>query len=118
VIARIWRGLAPQARAGDYQPHYESEVSGHLPAVSGFRGAGLLRRDDGTEVMFTSITGQPAQHDGGRHPDQASGAMMAFSPARRSAAANACGASASGVRDDTSGSSATTPRAAKSIARG
>ena len=41
--------------------------------------------------------------------------MMAFNPARPSAAANACAASASGVRDDTSGSSATTPRAAKSI---
>jgi heme-degrading monooxygenase HmoA len=56
MIARIWRGWAPQARAGDYQRHYESEVSGHLRAVSGFRGADLLRRDEGTEVMFTSIT--------------------------------------------------------------
>jgi heme-degrading monooxygenase HmoA len=56
VIARIWRGWAPQARAGDYQRHYESEVSGHLRAVSGFRSADLLRRNEGTEVMFTSIT--------------------------------------------------------------
>jgi heme-degrading monooxygenase HmoA len=56
VIARIWRGWAPQARAGDYQRHYKSEVSGHLRAVSGFRGADLLRRDEGAEVMFTSIT--------------------------------------------------------------
>ena len=44
--------------------------------------------------------------------------MIAFSPVRRSAAANACAASVSGVRDETSGSSATTPRAARSIARG
>src|ERR1700722_16186917 len=56
MIARIWRGWAPRERAGDYQRHYESEVSGHLRAVSGFRGADLLRRDEGTEVMFTSIT--------------------------------------------------------------
>jgi heme-degrading monooxygenase HmoA len=56
MIARIWRGWAPQARAGDYQRHYESEVSRHLQAVSGFRGAQLLRQDEGTEVMFTSIT--------------------------------------------------------------
>jgi heme-degrading monooxygenase HmoA len=56
MIARIWRGWAPQATAGDYQRHYETEVSGHLSAVSGFRGARLLRRDDGPEVMFTSIT--------------------------------------------------------------
>ena len=56
MIARIWRGWAPLATADDYQRHYETEVSRHLRAVSGFRGARLLRRDDGPEVMFTSIT--------------------------------------------------------------
>jgi heme-degrading monooxygenase HmoA len=56
MIARIWRGWAPRSTADDYQRHYESEVSGHLRAVEGFRGAQLLRRDDGQEVMFTSIT--------------------------------------------------------------
>jgi hypothetical protein len=56
VIARVWRGWAPQSRADHYQRHYESEVSEHLRAVDGFRGARLLRRDDGQEVMFTSIT--------------------------------------------------------------
>jgi len=56
MIARIWRGWAPRATADDYQCHYESEVSEHLQAVDGFRGARLLRRDDGQEVMFTSIT--------------------------------------------------------------
>jgi heme-degrading monooxygenase HmoA len=52
----MWRGWAPQATADDYQRHYESEVSGHLRSVDGFRGARLLRLDDGHEVMFTSIT--------------------------------------------------------------
>lgn len=56
MIARIWCGWAPQERAGDYQRHYEPEVSEHLRTVSGFRGARLLRRDEGREVMFTSIT--------------------------------------------------------------
>jgi heme-degrading monooxygenase HmoA len=56
MIARIWRGWAPQATADDYQRHYESEVSGHLRTVDGFCGARLLRRQDGDEVMFTSIT--------------------------------------------------------------
>ena len=56
MIARIWRGWAPRETAADYQRHYESEVNEHLRAVSGFRGARLLRRDDGQEVMFTSIT--------------------------------------------------------------
>jgi heme-degrading monooxygenase HmoA len=56
MIARVWRGWAPQELAGDYQHHYESEVSSGLKTVSGFRGARLLRRDDGGDVMFTSIT--------------------------------------------------------------
>jgi heme-degrading monooxygenase HmoA len=56
VIARIWRGWAPVATAGDYQRHYESEVGEHLRAVSGFRGARLLRQEQGQEVLFTSIT--------------------------------------------------------------
>ena len=45
MIARIWRGWAPLATADDYQRHYETEVSGHLRGVSGFRGGRLLRRD-------------------------------------------------------------------------
>ena len=56
MIARIWRGWAPRATAADYQRHYETEVNDHLRAVSGFRGARLLRQDDEREVMFTSIT--------------------------------------------------------------
>ena len=56
MIARIWRGWAPLATADDYQRHYETEVSEHLYTVGGFRGARLLRREDGQEVMFTSIT--------------------------------------------------------------
>jgi heme-degrading monooxygenase HmoA len=56
MIARIWRGWAPAERAGDYQRHYESEVSEHLRAVPGFRGAQLLRRDEDGEVAFTSVT--------------------------------------------------------------
>ena len=56
MIARIWRGWAPLATADDYQRHYETEVSEHLHTVGGFRGARLLRREDGQEVKFTSIT--------------------------------------------------------------
>jgi heme-degrading monooxygenase HmoA len=56
VIARIWRGWALTEKADDYQQHYEAEVAEHLRQVPGFRGARLLRRQDGDEVMFTSIT--------------------------------------------------------------
>ena len=56
MIARIWRGWAATATADNYQRHYETEVNENLSSVSGFRGARLLRREDGQEVMFTSIT--------------------------------------------------------------
>src|ERR1017187_2153876 len=56
MIARIWRGWALRPTADDYQEHYEREVAGHLRAVSGFRGARLLRQEEDQEVMFTSIT--------------------------------------------------------------
>ncbi len=49
-------GVGAAATADDYQRHYETEVSENLHLVSGFRGARLLRREDGQEVMFTSIT--------------------------------------------------------------
>ncbi|WIY06019.1 antibiotic biosynthesis monooxygenase [Amycolatopsis mongoliensis] len=56
MIARTWRGWAPAETADDYQRHYETEVARHLRNVPGFQGARLLRRADGTEVEFTSIT--------------------------------------------------------------
>ncbi|WP_410587791.1 antibiotic biosynthesis monooxygenase family protein [Amycolatopsis sp. lyj-23] len=56
MIARTWRGWAPAATADDYERHYETEVAEHLRDLPGFRGARLLRRTDGEEVEFTSIT--------------------------------------------------------------
>ncbi len=56
MIARMWRGWAPIETAGDYERHYRTDVAVHLRQVDGFRGARLLRRHDGGEVMFTSIT--------------------------------------------------------------
>ena len=55
MIARTWRGWASPATADDYQRHYETEVNEHLHQVPGFRGARLLRRRDGADVLFTSI---------------------------------------------------------------
>ncbi|GAA4464089.1 antibiotic biosynthesis monooxygenase family protein [Phytohabitans houttuyneae] len=56
MIARVWRGWAVAGRDEEYQRHYETDVAEHLRQVPGFRGARLLRRDDGGEVLFTSIT--------------------------------------------------------------
>ena len=75
MIARIWRGWASAATAEDYQHHYESEVAGHLRQVAGFCGARLLRRQDGEEVTFTSITFFISMDDvrsfAGKDPEQA-----------------------------------------------
>jgi heme-degrading monooxygenase HmoA len=56
MIARTWKGWTSPAKAEDYRRHYEAEVSQHLHAVPGFRGARLLQRDEEGGVAFTSIT--------------------------------------------------------------
>jgi len=56
MIARMWRGWAPTPTAEAYRLHYESEVAAQLRNVEGFLGARLLRRNQGEEVQFTSIT--------------------------------------------------------------
>ena len=74
MIARTWRGWASAATADDYQHHYETEVAQHLRQVPGFCGARLLRRHDGDEVMFTSITFFTSMNDvrtfAGEDPEQ------------------------------------------------
>lgn len=56
VIARVWRGWAPKDTAERYQDHYDTTVAVHLSQVNGFRGARLLRVEEGDEVQFTSLT--------------------------------------------------------------
>ena len=59
MIARIWRGWAPQAIAGDYQRYYESEVSSQLQGVDGFCGApATQRRRTGGHVHLSHILDQ------------------------------------------------------------
>lgn len=75
MIARLWRAWAPPDQADLYQRHFEDEVSVHLTGVHGFRGARLLRRVDGDEVAFTSITYftsmQAVRGFAGSHPELA-----------------------------------------------
>ncbi|MCY1139295.1 antibiotic biosynthesis monooxygenase [Actinoplanes sp. Pm04-4] len=56
MIARTWRGWTKAAEADDYQRHYATVVATELRGIGGFRGARLLRHQDGDEVRFTSIT--------------------------------------------------------------
>lgn len=83
MIARTWRGWATAATAADYQHHYETEVAEHLEQVSGFRGARLLRRDDGEEVMFTSITFFTSMDDVRAFAGEDPGQALVEEPARR-----------------------------------
>ena len=75
MIARTWRGWASAANADDYQRHYETEVAERLQQVPGFCGGRLLRRHDGDEVEFTSITFFATMDDvhtfAGEDPEQA-----------------------------------------------
>ncbi|MDG4791608.1 antibiotic biosynthesis monooxygenase [Micromonospora sp. WMMD1102] len=83
MIARMWQGWAPVATADDYERHYRSEVAEHLQQVPGFSGARLLRRQDGDEVLFTSLTFFASMDDvrafAGEDPERA----VVAEPARR-----------------------------------
>jgi heme-degrading monooxygenase HmoA len=83
MIARVWQGWAPSATADDYQHHYETEVADHLRRVPGFRGARLLRNQDGEEVMFTSVTFFSGMDDVRAFAGDDPGQAVIEEPARR-----------------------------------
>jgi heme-degrading monooxygenase HmoA len=56
MITRVWRGWAETGIADRYQHHYEAAVLPELRRIAGFRGARLLRREDGGLTEFVSLT--------------------------------------------------------------
>lgn len=56
MIARMWRGWTRSVEADRYDQHYHSEVLPALRQIDGFLGARLLRRHDGEETEFVSLT--------------------------------------------------------------
>ena len=56
MIARVWRGWAALPNAVAYETHFRTEVLPHLKEVRGFRGADLLRREDGAESEFVVVS--------------------------------------------------------------
>jgi heme-degrading monooxygenase HmoA len=56
MIARMWRGTATAAKAGDYHRHFTANVVPHLKEIDGHRGALLLQRDIDDQVEFVAIT--------------------------------------------------------------
>lgn len=56
MIGRIWHGWTAREDADAYQDMLNSDVLPGIHRVKGYHGAYVLRRDDGDEVEFMTMT--------------------------------------------------------------
>jgi hypothetical protein len=56
VITRLWRGWTATENADAYEQFLLSELFPSMRSISGFRGADVLRRLEGDEVAFVTLT--------------------------------------------------------------
>ena len=56
MITRVWRGWTARENADAYERFLLSELFPSMRAIIGFRDANVLRRDDGSEVAFVTLT--------------------------------------------------------------
>ncbi len=56
MISRIWHGWTTRENADKYEAALRAEVLPGIHRVAGYRGAYLLRRNQGHEVEFATIT--------------------------------------------------------------
>ena len=56
MIARIWHGWTSPEHADAYEEFLRTTMFPSIHEVDGFAGADLLRRSDGEEVAFITIT--------------------------------------------------------------
>ena len=56
VITRVWRGWTAREDAEAYERFLLEELFPSMRAIRGFRDADVLRRDDGDEVAFITLT--------------------------------------------------------------
>jgi heme-degrading monooxygenase HmoA len=56
MITRMWRGWTASEDADAYAAFLLGELFPAMRRIDGFRGADLLRRDDGREVAFVTLT--------------------------------------------------------------
>jgi antibiotic biosynthesis monooxygenase (ABM) superfamily enzyme len=56
MITRLWRGWTEAGNADDYERFLLDELFPAMRAIPGFRGADVLRRPDGDEVAFVTLT--------------------------------------------------------------
>lgn len=56
MIARLWHGWTSRENAAPYERFLREHMFPSMRRVPGFRGAELLRREDGDEIAFVTIT--------------------------------------------------------------
>jgi antibiotic biosynthesis monooxygenase (ABM) superfamily enzyme len=56
MVTRLWRGWTATADADAYGQFLLNELFPSMRAIDGFRGADVLRRVDGDEVAFVTLT--------------------------------------------------------------
>jgi len=56
MITRMWRGWTASEDADAYEAFLLGELFPAMRQIVGFRGADVLRRDDGGEVAFVTLT--------------------------------------------------------------
>jgi hypothetical protein len=56
AITRMWRGWTSTGAADDYERFLLAELFPSMRSIDGFLGADVLRRPDGEEVAFVTLT--------------------------------------------------------------
>lgn len=56
MISRVWHGWTKRENADNYERMLRTTILPGIHRVAGYQGAELLRRDDGDEVEFVTIT--------------------------------------------------------------
>lgn len=56
MIARVWHGWTTPENADAYEEFLRTTMFPSIHRVQGFLGADLLRREDGDEIAFITIT--------------------------------------------------------------
>jgi heme-degrading monooxygenase HmoA len=56
MISRIWHGWTKPEHADEYEAMLRADILPGIHRITGYQGAYLLRRNDGDEVEFVTIT--------------------------------------------------------------
>jgi heme-degrading monooxygenase HmoA len=56
MISRVWHGWTKREDADTYERMLRATILPGIHRVAGYRGADLLRRDEGDEVEFVTVT--------------------------------------------------------------